>query len=914
MKKYLLLILGVILFSIVVIPSDAYVLSGYVSNSSGNPLANFPVELEDDAETIWLENTTNNNGYFEFSNLLQGLYELNINPGVEEESDCSVKNKVIQCYDITDKAVCENSYAEYCSDIGNQYCDLPEGRCEHFPCFWGEVNGVEGCYFSCDHCFFGINQSVLENYTSIEFEDEDTINLTGDLEINATLLKIDAKLKLNSSGYKNGDVIKANVTVKNNEAFNLINWGAVFGVWGENGDEEELYFNLTSTNLIAGQTKSFIFTYKIPENNTYDELYVFGGTGNNNSKVKSSQGNLTALTYKVDEEEIHIGDSDGDGINDDADNCPFHYNPKQGNITYAYDNFNDNILSPNWNIWKPDPNIAIREINNEVRIDGATSQQGWNTLQYNQNFNQDVEASIRVRTPIINESSAFSLIIRRGGPEWGYYRIMRHYWGYNIGGHFEGQDYWDSGIWRNLFGDEGGNFHTYKIIYKQSKQNMSFYLDNIHLLTIQNVSFYDFRFEFGGEGWQPNQNMDFRIDNFTIKEIGDFDNDNVGDICDNCPYDYNPQQEDSDGDGIGNICEPVKISGYVFNTSNNPLNVTVELEDGSETMELLKMTDKNGYFEFINVPKGYYEIYVNDDKPILWSYTGAGIGDDTPMLYANTDVQINFTLWKINLTFQTNLSKYHNGGVIGINATVSNNEIYDLENWEVAAELYFENNTHFEWMGEVAYSINLSSGATKSFLLLHKIPEDNKHNNLWLETWIWTDAIPLKSSKGLLQGELWQWQEKEIFIGEKTKFNFPLFKGWNLVSSPLNFTNVTEVFKPIEDDFVSMFAYDAYNKRFIEIDPFSVEEIDLRYGAWVKVSENVTLNISGKEFENTDIPLVQGWNLIGHPYLEEKDISELFDNTNVYAYNGSWSSYIPNRSFNSLQTLKSGYGYWVNIK
>ena len=35
----------------------------------------------------------------------------------------------------------------------------------------------------------------------------------------------------------------------------------------------------------------------------------------------------------------------------------------------------------------------------------------------------------------------------------------------------------------------------------------------------------------------------------------DSDGDNVPDTRDNCIFDYNPNQEDSDGDGIGNACE-----------------------------------------------------------------------------------------------------------------------------------------------------------------------------------------------------------------------------------------------------------------------------------------------------------------------------------------------------------------------
>ena len=37
----------------------------------------------------------------------------------------------------------------------------------------------------------------------------------------------------------------------------------------------------------------------------------------------------------------------------------------------------------------------------------------------------------------------------------------------------------------------------------------------------------------------------------------DSDADGFGDVCDNCPLDYNPLQEDEDGDGIGDICDQV---------------------------------------------------------------------------------------------------------------------------------------------------------------------------------------------------------------------------------------------------------------------------------------------------------------------------------------------------------------------
>jgi len=36
----------------------------------------------------------------------------------------------------------------------------------------------------------------------------------------------------------------------------------------------------------------------------------------------------------------------------------------------------------------------------------------------------------------------------------------------------------------------------------------------------------------------------------------DLDNDTVGDVCDNCPAVFNPDQTDTDGDGIGDVCDP----------------------------------------------------------------------------------------------------------------------------------------------------------------------------------------------------------------------------------------------------------------------------------------------------------------------------------------------------------------------
>ncbi len=137
--------------------------------------------------------------------------------------------------------------------------------------------------------------------------------------------------------------------------------------------------------------------------------------------------------------------------------------------------------------------------------------------------------------------------------------------------------------------------------------------------------------------------------------------------------------------------------------------------------------------------------------------------------------------------------------------------------------------------------------------------------------------------------------------GTPTNFNLTLNQGWNLISIPLNIP-------PIPKSAILNYTIFGYNGTW-----FIPQEIDNKLGYWVKVDESVNLTISGIEAKD-NIELNTGWNLIGHPYLEEKEIYDLYENNIVYSYNGSWSSYVFGRAFNSLTTLKPGYGYWVKEK
>jgi parallel beta-helix repeat protein len=135
-----------------------------------------------------------------------------------------------------------------------------------------------------------------------------------------------------------------------------------------------------------------------------------------------------------------------------------------------------------------------------------------------------------------------------------------------------------------------------------------------------------------------------------------------------------------------------------------------------------------------------------------------------------------------------------------------------------------------------------------------------------------------------------------------------LEKGWNLISSPLDFDGT-------ESDFKQAVGYD----NIITYDnSWSIPSmIDERYGMWVYMSDYNIAQVSGIVFRNLSYQIDEGWNLINYPFLVSKNTEEVFfevrnDINMIYAYDGLWKSYSYKKIDNTLQDLTPGMGVWIN--
>jgi rhodanese-related sulfurtransferase len=78
----------------------------------------------------------------------------------------------------------------------------------------------------------------------------------------------------------------------------------------------------------------------------------------------------------------------------------------------------------------------------------------------------------------------------------------------------------------------------------------------------------------------------------------DSDRDGINDDRDNCPTQYNPSQSDSDGDGVGNVCDPDFPNLYVIDRIDFKDFAVMALAWAQQGDSLAADLNKNGTVDF----------------------------------------------------------------------------------------------------------------------------------------------------------------------------------------------------------------------------------------------------------------------------------------------------------------------------
>jgi hypothetical protein len=173
-----------------------------------------------------------------------------------------------------------------------------------------------------------------------------------------------------------------------------------------------------------------------------------------------------------------------------------------------------------------------------------------------------------------------------------------------------------------------------------------------------------------------------------------------------------------------------------------------------------------------------------------------------------------------------------------------------------------------------------------------------------------------------------------------TQVQIPMVPGWNLVSASLSpsATALTDALYSIEGKYDLVYSYDAsdtpdpWKKHDAEGPPFTndLTEIDGTMGLWIRVTEPVTLTVSGCVPPSTDVSLYTGWNLVACPLRAARPITQALSSIEglcnlIYAYDASaydashtsdpWKKYDAAGPpvLNGLLEMQPGHGYWLRV-
>lgn len=150
-----------------------------------------------------------------------------------------------------------------------------------------------------------------------------------------------------------------------------------------------------------------------------------------------------------------------------------------------------------------------------------------------------------------------------------------------------------------------------------------------------------------------------------------------------------------------------------------------------------------------------------------------------------------------------------------------------------------------------------------------------------------------------------------------------LSPGWNLISLPLQPQPeaTPSVLASVEGGYDVVYGWDAGAGRYLSSFGASgnLARLDETMGFWIRTKDEATLSVVGEAPGPVQIPLVEGWNLIGYPWHTplppQEALASIDGNYDiVYAWDaasGSWLSYAPGLGYGTLKEMGPGRGYWL---